>query len=168
MASANKKWCYADWNDDLWDNISQELKITWPQTEWMDWRMCYMQQIVFRTWFFNKASDFDIILDMWNDRFKMIAQWEASSTEYIKRQNISSWDWSLWTSILWLWWIWWWSVLQDNISKMSVLWFKVWIWFTWYFKMTLSNKNNSDINLSLIEFQYIAWNPYMTPRKNTF
>lgn len=156
------------WDDDLWANIPQTLSIVWPQTEWQDGRLCYMQQIVLWVWFFNNPMDFDLELEMWTDRFIMVLDRTAWWTEYIKRQNIASWDWSLWTNILWYGNLWGSNIMRDSISKMSILWFKVWVWFAGYFKLTMRNKDNANINISLIEFQYVPWNPYLVPIKNSF
>jgi len=162
------QFCRGKWEYDLGEDIPQEFSIVWPQTEWMDWRLCYLQQIVMGVWFFNNPIDFDIELELWTDRLRMLVEKDASGTEYIKRQNLAAWDWSLWTNILGYKTLWWANIFRENISKMSILWFRVWRWFTGYFKATVRNKWNANINMSLIEFQYIQWNPYLVPIRNVF
>lgn len=157
-----------EWEDDLWQDIPQTMSIVWPQTEWQDGRLCYMQQIVLWVWFFNNLVDFDLELEMWTDRFIMVLDRTVWGTEYVRWQNITSGDWSLWTNILWYNNLWWANIMRENISKMSILWFKVWVWFAWYFKLTMRNKGNANINISLIEFQYVPGNPYLVPIKNSF
>jgi len=162
------KLCIAQGEDDLWDDIDQTFTIIWPQKEEATGRLCYLQQVVLMVGYYKNLLDFDVTIELWWDKFKLVVDKTTEGTLYTKRQNLASADWTLGTNILWYSILWGENVLDEWISKIAMLWIKVWKWFAWYYKVTLTNKDNSNINLGMIEPQYIAGNPYLVPIKNVF
>lgn len=162
----DKNLCYALWSDDLGDDVTQQLTVVWPKDVTNMLRLWFIQQFVFLVWYYDNPLDFDISLDLGWDKFKISYTKDTSWTIFTQRQNLAQSDGTLGSTILWYWLVWGESVIEQKLTKMAVLSFKVWKWFSWYYSLTIQNKPWKNINLWAVETQWLSGNPYQVPLKN--
>lgn len=155
--------CIEWWESDLWNNIEQEVQVIWPWENY--WNVFTILQIKILLWFYENIMDFEIELDLGGEKFIWTIYDKAKWIAYIKRQNMASASWALWTLPLSFTVLWGINSLKDKISRIWLMWLRVgksWV----YYKVTIRNKDNKNFNFWSIMVQMKEGNPLTVPLGN--
>jgi len=153
------KW----WETDLWEDIEQEVQIVWPQQTY--WDAFTILQLKILLWYYDNVMDFEVELDLWHEKFITNIYDTSQWINFVQRQNIATWDWSLSTVPMSYNLYWWVNTLKNKINKIWLMSLRV--WKSWvYYKFTLRNRNNKNINFWYLWVQYKQGNPLVAPIMN--
>lgn len=158
-----KDICWYWWAEDLWNAINQKLVVTWPTQEY--WSIFKLLQIKLLLWYYTNLTDFDCTLELWQEPFKMIITKNATWMDYVTWNNQAATDTTLWSNVLWYLILGWENPSEANLSKIWLVWLRIWKWWI-YYKITLTNKDNKNLNIWMIDVQYVPQNPYLVPVRN--